>query len=98
MAGAVDAIDKCVKCVEDTLATCKLIKHASANCAVIYAKGSDGNITLDQYRHAKQLRPSQHRELTGADAEAEALKVVTDALVCLAGALACALITHVWLM
>eukprot|EP00959_Pyramimonas_sp_CCMP1952_P292213 6111469-Pyramimonas_sp.AAC.1 len=40
----------------------------------------------------------RHPELTGADADAEASKMVADMFVSLRGALAYALITHVWLM
>eukprot|EP00959_Pyramimonas_sp_CCMP1952_P034653 726364-Pyramimonas_sp.AAC.2 len=40
----------------------------------------------------------QHPELTGADADAQAPKMVADIFVGLRGALACALITQAWLM
>eukprot|EP00959_Pyramimonas_sp_CCMP1952_P251530 5255850-Pyramimonas_sp.AAC.1 len=68
MAGTEDTADKCVKCVEDTFGKCKLKKHTRTNCAVIYTKDEDCNVTLDQYEYIKQLRPIQDPELTGADA------------------------------
>eukprot|EP00959_Pyramimonas_sp_CCMP1952_P016750 355170-Pyramimonas_sp.AAC.1 len=46
----------------------------------------------------EQLRPIRHPELTGADADAQASRMVADTLVSLMGALAYALITQVWLM
>eukprot|EP00959_Pyramimonas_sp_CCMP1952_P087113 1822572-Pyramimonas_sp.AAC.1 len=98
MAGAEGAIDKCVKCVEDTFGKCKLNQHTHTNCAVIYTKDEGGTVTADQYEYIKQLRPIQHPELTGADADAQATKMVADMFGSLRGALACALITRVWLM
>eukprot|EP00959_Pyramimonas_sp_CCMP1952_P149564 3129521-Pyramimonas_sp.AAC.1 len=77
MAGTEDTIDKYVTCVEDTFGKCKL-KHTYTNCAVIYTKDEDGNATLDQYEYIKQLRPIQHPGLTGADADAQATKMVAD--------------------
>eukprot|EP00959_Pyramimonas_sp_CCMP1952_P378655 7931895-Pyramimonas_sp.AAC.1 len=59
---------------------------------------SDAKITSDQDGYIQQLRPFQHHELTGADAEAKASKMVADMFVILRGALAYALITLVWLM
>eukprot|EP00959_Pyramimonas_sp_CCMP1952_P222810 4658018-Pyramimonas_sp.AAC.1 len=58
----------------------------------------DGNVTLDQDEYMKQLHPIQHAELTGADADAQATKMVADMFVSLRGALACALFTQIWLM
>eukprot|EP00959_Pyramimonas_sp_CCMP1952_P060123 1256392-Pyramimonas_sp.AAC.1 len=58
----------------------------------------DGNVTLDQDEYIKQLRPMQHHEPTGADACATASRMVADMVVSLRGALAHALITHVWVM
>eukprot|EP00959_Pyramimonas_sp_CCMP1952_P232910 4867653-Pyramimonas_sp.AAC.1 len=98
MAGTEDTIDKYVKCVEDTFGKCKLSKHTCTNCAVRYTKGEDGNVTLDQDEYIKQLRPIQRPELTGADADAQAIKMVADMFVSLRGALACALIIQMWLM
>ena len=66
-------------------------------CEVI-TKDSDGNVALDQDEYIKQLRPIQHHELTGAEAETKATKLVCDMFVSLRGALAYALITQVWLM
>eukprot|EP00959_Pyramimonas_sp_CCMP1952_P447797 9376645-Pyramimonas_sp.AAC.1 len=93
-----DTVDKYVKCVADTFGKCKLNKHTSTNCAVIYTKDEGGNVTLDQDEYIKQLRPIQHRELTGAGADAQAAKTVADMFVSLRGALAYALIAQAWLM
>ena len=59
---------------------------------------SVGNGTLDQYEYIKHLRPIQHHELTGAEAETKAAKLVADLFVSLRGALAYALSTQIWLM
>eukprot|EP00959_Pyramimonas_sp_CCMP1952_P319098 6676670-Pyramimonas_sp.AAC.1 len=78
MAGTEDAIDKCAKCVDGTSGKCQLNKHASTNCAARLTKDADGNVTLDQDEYIKQLSPIQHPEFTGADADAEASKMVAD--------------------
>eukprot|EP00959_Pyramimonas_sp_CCMP1952_P257114 5372226-Pyramimonas_sp.AAC.1 len=83
MAGTEDTIDKYVKCDEHTFGQCKLDKHTYTNCAVRYTKDEDGNVTLDQAEYINQLRPIQHPELTGADADADATKMVADMFVCL---------------
>eukprot|EP00959_Pyramimonas_sp_CCMP1952_P277101 5792488-Pyramimonas_sp.AAC.1 len=94
MAGTEDTIDKYVKCGGGTLGKCKFNKHTYTNCAVRYTKDEDGNVTLDQYEYIKQPRPIQLPKLTGADADAQATKVVADMFVSLRGALAYALITQ----
>eukprot|EP00959_Pyramimonas_sp_CCMP1952_P406315 8515662-Pyramimonas_sp.AAC.1 len=94
MAGAEDTIDKCVKCVEYTFGKCKLNQHTCTNCAVRYTKGEGGSVTLDQDEYTKQLRPIQDPEHTGADADAQASKMVADMFVSLRGALVHALITQ----
>eukprot|EP00959_Pyramimonas_sp_CCMP1952_P361037 7561358-Pyramimonas_sp.AAC.1 len=96
MAGAECAIDRCVKCVEDTFGACKVNAHACANCAVRYAEDSDGNITLYQDEYTKQLRPFQHHALAGAGAEAKASKMVADICVSLRGAFAYFLYCKYW--
>eukprot|EP00959_Pyramimonas_sp_CCMP1952_P232817 4865798-Pyramimonas_sp.AAC.1 len=58
----------------------------------------DGKVTLDQDEHIKQLRPIQHPELAGADADAQASKMVSNVFVSLRGAMPYALIAQVWLM
>eukprot|EP00959_Pyramimonas_sp_CCMP1952_P211390 4424059-Pyramimonas_sp.AAC.1 len=60
---------------------------------VRYTKDEDGNATFDEDECIKQLRPIQH-----PDAGAQATKMAADIVVSLRGALACALITQVWLM
>eukprot|EP00959_Pyramimonas_sp_CCMP1952_P158947 3324192-Pyramimonas_sp.AAC.1 len=87
VAGTEDTIDKCVECVEDTFGECKLNKDTCANCAVRCTKDGGGNAAVDQDEYIKQLRPIQHPELTGADADAEASKMVADMFVSLRGAL-----------
>ena len=74
---------------------CQLNKHTYTNCAVRYVKTEDGSVTLDQDEYIKQLRPIIHPELTGADAESKATKIVSEMFVSLRGALAYALITQV---
>eukprot|EP00959_Pyramimonas_sp_CCMP1952_P392152 8217257-Pyramimonas_sp.AAC.1 len=78
MAGTDDIIDKCVKCVEDAVGECELSKHTCTNCSVKCAKGGDGNVTLDQDEHIKHIHPIQRHELTGADAQAKASKMLAD--------------------
>eukprot|EP00959_Pyramimonas_sp_CCMP1952_P273796 5722976-Pyramimonas_sp.AAC.1 len=77
---------------------CTFTKRTCANCAVIYTKGDDGNATLGQDEHIKQVRLIQHPGLTGADADAQASKMAADVFGSLRGALAHALITQVWLV
>eukprot|EP00959_Pyramimonas_sp_CCMP1952_P395913 8295643-Pyramimonas_sp.AAC.1 len=78
VAGTEDTIGKHVKSVEDTFGKCNLNKHTCTNCAAMYSKDEDGNVNLDQDGYIKQLRPIQHPDLTGADADAEASKMVAD--------------------
>eukprot|EP00959_Pyramimonas_sp_CCMP1952_P387582 8122659-Pyramimonas_sp.AAC.1 len=73
-------------------------KHTFTECAVRYTKVGDGNATLDQDGCIKQLRPIQHPELTGADADAKASKMVIDMFVSLRGASVYALIAQMLLM
>eukprot|EP00959_Pyramimonas_sp_CCMP1952_P372194 7794005-Pyramimonas_sp.AAC.1 len=97
MTGTEATIGNCAKCTEDTSVNVNST-NTHANTAVIYAKDSDGSVTLDQNEYIKLPRSIHHREPTGADAEAQASKVVTDMSVSLRGALACALSTQVWLL
>eukprot|EP00959_Pyramimonas_sp_CCMP1952_P057442 1199217-Pyramimonas_sp.AAC.1 len=94
MAGTEGTIDKYVKCVEDTFGNCKLNEHSCTKCAVVYTKDEGGNVFFDQDEYIKQLRPMQHPELTGAEAGAQASKMVAVMFVSLRGALAYALITQ----
>eukprot|EP00959_Pyramimonas_sp_CCMP1952_P286979 6001460-Pyramimonas_sp.AAC.1 len=75
MTSTEDTIDKYVKCVEDTFGNCKLNTHTCTDCAVRYTKDEGGNVTLDPDEYIQQLRPIQHPELTGADADAQATKM-----------------------
>eukprot|EP00959_Pyramimonas_sp_CCMP1952_P375371 7862017-Pyramimonas_sp.AAC.1 len=91
-------IDKYVKRVEDMFGKCKLNQHTYTSCAVRYTKDEDGNVTLDQDDNIKQLCFIQHPELTGADADAQATKMVGDMCVSRRGSLEYELITQVWLL
>eukprot|EP00959_Pyramimonas_sp_CCMP1952_P334311 7001233-Pyramimonas_sp.AAC.1 len=81
MAGTEGTIGKCVRCVGDTFGKCKLNKHACTNGAARCTKDEGGNVTLDVDECIKQLRPIAHPELTGADAYAQASKMVADMFV-----------------
>eukprot|EP00959_Pyramimonas_sp_CCMP1952_P142772 2989096-Pyramimonas_sp.AAC.1 len=78
MASSEDTIAKYAKCVVETFGKCKLNKHTCTNRAVRRTKDEVGNVTLDQDEYIKQLRPIQHPKLTGADADAQASKMVAD--------------------
>eukprot|EP00959_Pyramimonas_sp_CCMP1952_P229508 4798548-Pyramimonas_sp.AAC.2 len=71
MAGTEDTIDMCVQRVEDTFGKCKRNKHTCTNCAVRHTENEEGDATVDPNEYIKQLRPAQHPELTGADADAQ---------------------------
>eukprot|EP00959_Pyramimonas_sp_CCMP1952_P114843 2400905-Pyramimonas_sp.AAC.1 len=87
MAGTEGAIGKCFECAEDTPGKAQTQQHTYTNCDVVCTKDGGDN-----------LRPAQHPELTGADADAKTSKMIADMFVSLRGALARALITQVWLM
>eukprot|EP00959_Pyramimonas_sp_CCMP1952_P019081 403253-Pyramimonas_sp.AAC.1 len=74
------------------------VLRTRTNSAVRCTRDEGGNVTLDQDEYIKQLRPIQHPELTRADADTQASKMVADVFVSLRDALARALITQVWLM
>eukprot|EP00959_Pyramimonas_sp_CCMP1952_P156292 3268783-Pyramimonas_sp.AAC.1 len=78
MAGTEYTIDECAKCVADAFGECRLNKHKYTNCAAGNAKDSHANVTLDQDEYIQQLRPIQHHEFTGANAEAQASDMVID--------------------
>eukprot|EP00959_Pyramimonas_sp_CCMP1952_P172701 3608637-Pyramimonas_sp.AAC.1 len=82
MAGTGGTIDMRVKCVDDMFGKCKLNYHTCTNCAVRYANDEDGNFMLDQDEYIQQLHPIQP---SGADADAQASKMVADMLVSLRG-------------
>eukprot|EP00959_Pyramimonas_sp_CCMP1952_P282984 5915090-Pyramimonas_sp.AAC.1 len=81
-----------------TFGQCKLNKNTYTKFAVIYTKDEGGSVTSGQDECTNQLRPKQHHELTGADADTQASKMLADMFVSLRSALAHALITQVWLM
>eukprot|EP00959_Pyramimonas_sp_CCMP1952_P139080 2911416-Pyramimonas_sp.AAC.1 len=99
MAGTEGTTDKYGKCVEDTFGNCKLKQaHIRELCCDIYQGRGRMAMPLWKMKKISDLRPMQHPELTGADAEAQATKMVADMFVSLRGALACALITQIWSM
>eukprot|EP00959_Pyramimonas_sp_CCMP1952_P196165 4101244-Pyramimonas_sp.AAC.2 len=69
MTGADAGVDSYVKCVESTFGSFKLNKHTYTNCAVRYAKSSDGDVSMDQDDYIKQLRSIHHVDLTGSVGE-----------------------------
>ena len=97
MAGTEKAIDNYVTAVERIFGKCKLNKHQFTNCGVQYTMTPEHNIELDQDAYIKTLRPIVHSELTGADANAECTKTVTDLFVSLRGALAYTTLTQAWI-
>eukprot|EP00959_Pyramimonas_sp_CCMP1952_P365106 7645425-Pyramimonas_sp.AAC.1 len=94
MAGAEGAADGGVKRGEDTVGNCDLNNFTCRDCAASCTKDGDGNATLDQDECTTQRRLIQQIELTGADAEARASKMVVDMFASLRGALAYAVITQ----
>eukprot|EP00959_Pyramimonas_sp_CCMP1952_P341900 7162106-Pyramimonas_sp.AAC.1 len=60
--------------------------------AVRYTNADRGEVTLEQDEHVERLRPVQHPELTGAEAEKKTIDIVAYMFVSLRGVLACALI------
>ena len=97
MGGTEAAIDQYTKDVERVFGKCKLDKHQFTNCAVQYTLLEDGSVVTDQDAYIHQLRPIVHAELTGAPAEKESTKNVSDQFVSLRGALAYTTLTQSWI-
>ena len=83
MGGKESAIDQYTKDVEKVFGKCKLNKRQFTNCAVQYTLLEDGSVSTDQDAYIAQLRPIVHPELTGATADKEATKNVSDQFVSL---------------
>ena len=66
-------------------------------CAVQYTLLEDGSVSTDQDAYIKQLRPIVHAELTGAPAEKESTKNVSDQFVSLRGALVYTTLAQSWI-
>ena len=96
MAGTERMIDLYTSEVEKVFGKCKLNKQNFTNCGVRYIQHSNGDITTDQDAYIKTLRPIVSPELTGAAAERDASKNVTDLFVSLRGALAYTTLTQAW--
>ena len=84
MTGKEKAIDSYVSKVEAVFGKCKLHKHVYTNCAIRYEKDlTTGDVRMDQDEYIATLRPIVSSELTGAPAEQNASKNVTDQFVSL---------------
>ena len=97
MAGQEKEIDNYTAEVEKVFGKCKLNKKTFTNCGVKYAQLDNGDVTMDQDDYIKTLRPIMTPELTGAAAEQDATKLVTDMFVSLRGALAYTILTQAWI-
>ena len=97
MSGTEKEIDKYTLEVEKVFDKCKLNKHSFTNCGVRHQKLSNGDVTMDQDDYISTLRPITSPELTGAAAEKDATKAVSDLFVSLRGALAYCTLTQAWI-
>ena len=97
MAGREREIDTYTTEVEKVFGKCKLNKHQFTNCGVRYTMQDNHDVTTDQDEYIKTLRPIVSSELTGAQAEHDATKLVTDLFVSLRGALAFTTLTQAWI-
>ena len=97
MAGKEKYIDDYQKRVDAVFGSTKIHKHEHTNCGVRSIMDKDHNVTLDQDEYIKSLRPITSSELTGASADKEATKLVSDMFVSLRGAIAYALLTQAWI-
>ena len=97
MGGVEPQIDHYHKEVEKVFGPCKINKRQFTNCAVQSTLTKEHDVILDQDDYIKTLRPIVHSDLTGAAAEKEATKIVTDLFVSLRGAIAYAMLTQAWL-
>jgi len=97
MTGTEGKIDSYTKAVEDVFGKCKLNKKQYTNCGVRYTQLENGDIVMDQDEYIATMRPIQTPELTGAPAEQDATKTVSDLFVSLRGALAYTTLTQAWI-
>ena len=97
MAGTEAEIDKYTAAVEKVFGKCKLNKRDFTNCGVHYQMLDNGDVTMDQDDYIKTLRPIVHGDLTGAAADQDATKQISDLFVSLRGALAYTTLTQAWI-
>ena len=97
MTGTERNVDSYVKEVERVFGKCKTNKHTFTNVGVRHTKDANGDVIMDQDEYIKTLRPIVSRELTGAPAQAEATKAVSNSFVSLRGAIAFTTLTQSWL-
>ena len=97
--GVEKVIDAYQASVEKVFGKCKSHKHEFTNCGVRYKKdaSTDYAVIMDQDEYIKTLRPIVSPELTGASADKEATKAVSDLFVSLRGALAYTVLTQAWI-
>ena len=98
MAGTEAKIDEYALWIEQEFDKCKLSKRQYTNCGVQSTLLDNHDVTQDQDAYIDTLRPIVSNELTGAPAERDATKVVSDMFVSLRGALAYTAMTQVWIM
>ena len=97
MTGKEQQVDYYTDEVEKVFGKCKLNKHQFTNCGVRHTMQQNHDVILDQDEYIGTLRPIVSPELTGAPAEKEATKNVTDLFVSLRGALAYTTLTQAWI-
>ena len=97
MGGKDQSIDQYTKEVEKIFGKCKMNKRQFTNCGVRYTMLDNHDIALDQDEYISTLRPIVSSELTGAPADKDATKNVTDLFVSLRGALAYTTLTQAWI-
>ena len=97
MGGLESEINHYQKEVEKVFGPCKINKRQYTNCAVRSTLTDQHDVISDQDEYIKTLRPIVHSELTGAAADKDATKTVSDLFVSLRGAIAYAMITQAWL-
>ena len=97
MGGKEQSIDQYTKEVEKIFGKCKMNKRQFTNCGVRYTMLDNHDIALDQDEYISTLRPIVSSELTGAPADKDATKNVTDLFVSLRGALAYTTLTQAWI-
>ena len=63
---------------------------------VRHQQQNDGTVKMDQTEYVKTFKPTAHPELVGAPPEAETTTAVHAEFMSLLGAVAFALLTHMW--
>ena len=85
------------KKVDAVFGSTKIHKHEYTNCGVRSIMDKDHDVNLNQDEYIKSLRPITSSEPTGASADKEATKLLSDMFVSLRGAIAYALLTQAWI-